>query len=757
MGFNRPLQEVIGAVRTVLQFGGEQVEVNRFTNRLYVSRKINIKQGVLNGLNFSLVLPIMQCSIVIGVWYGIKLMLYADDLESQYNIVFMILMSGIFVRQAAYLTVVFNVGFSAASDIINVIDKKQDIDNGISTVKILHKLSGNINFNKVCFQFQSTDEKAVLKGLSLNVKAGEIVALVGPSGGGSPPYYKGEISIDGIPLKEMNIGWFRTKIGIVNQEPHLFNTTIKENIKYGKENASEEEIIAVAKAVDAHNFILKLPQQYDTVVGEQGSLLSVGQKQRIAIARALIKNPAILLLDEATSALDNESETKILDFLTKADCGRTVITIAHRLSTVRTVDRIIGIKDGRVVEQGTPHELIEAKGLYYQLLQVLEEKEILRQEVGWFDEPAHNIGNLCSLMMIDAENVKKINSLLINNMWEVIIAFSSIPSFGKACTSAIRLVELFDRKPLNDSSDSAGIQLSTAIRPKIEFCDVGFSYPTTPTDKILNHFNLVIDRGEVVAFVGASGCGKTTCVQLLQRFYDPIDGKVTVNGYDVRSFNISFLRSLIGYVPQEPVLFSRSIGENVAYGNNERKVEIYEIIEAAKTANIHEFITSLQQGYDTLIGARGVELSGGQKQRVAIARALVKKSKILLLDEATSALDNDSEKAVQQSLGKVMKDRTCIIVAHRLSTIQNADKIVVFSQGKIVEIGSPQHHIKNKIKILLIMKMKVQNQQWTSLRSWVVSKKKKWKLQLENSNQSLLLHQIEKLMNELILMSNENL
>uniref|UniRef100_T1J8J6 ABC transporter domain-containing protein n=1 Tax=Strigamia maritima TaxID=126957 RepID=T1J8J6_STRMM len=164
------------------------------------------------------------------------------------------------------------------------------------------------------------------------------------------------------------------------------------------------------------------------------------------------------------------------------------------------------------------------------------------------------------------------------------------------------------------------------------------------------------------------------CVQLLQRFYDPIDGKVTLNGYDVRSFNISFLRSLIGYVVQEPVLFSRSIGENIAYGNNERRVEMYEIIEAAKTANIHEFITSLQQGYDTLIGARGVELSGGQKQRVAIARALVKNPKILLLDEATSALDNDSEKAVQQSLEKVMKDRTCIIVAHRLSTIQNADK-----------------------------------------------------------------------------------
>ncbi|GMP70104.1 hypothetical protein CsSME_00029103 [Camellia sinensis var. sinensis] len=218
--------------------------------------------------------------------------------------------------------------------------------------------------------------------------------------------------------------------------------------------------------------------------------------------------------------------------------------------------------------------------------------------------------------------------------------------------------------------------------------DVHFSYPLRPDVEILNGLNLMLKCGTVTALVGPSGAGKSTIVQLLARFYEPTKGYVTVGGEDVRTFDKSEWARVVSIVNQEPVLFSVSVGENIAYGLPDDYVSKDDVIKAAKAANAHGFVISLPQGYDTLVGERGGLLSGGQRQRVAIARALLKNAPILILDEATSALDAVSERLVQEALNHLMKGRTTLVIAHRLSTVQNADQIALCSDGKITELGT---------------------------------------------------------------------
>uniref|UniRef100_A0A5B7AF76 Putative Non-intrinsic ABC protein 8 isoform 1 n=1 Tax=Davidia involucrata TaxID=16924 RepID=A0A5B7AF76_DAVIN len=218
--------------------------------------------------------------------------------------------------------------------------------------------------------------------------------------------------------------------------------------------------------------------------------------------------------------------------------------------------------------------------------------------------------------------------------------------------------------------------------------DVHFSYPLRPDVEILNGLNLTLKCGTVTALVGPSGAGKSTIVQLLARFYEPTRGRITVAGEDVRTFDKSEWARVVSIVNQEPVLFSVSLGENIAYGLPDDYVSKDDIIKAAKAANAHDFIISLPQGYDTLVGERGGLLSGGQRQRVAIARALLKNAPILILDEATSALDAVSERLVQDALNHLMKGRTTLVIAHRLSTVQNAHQIALCSDGKIAELGT---------------------------------------------------------------------
>ncbi|RDY10753.1 ABC transporter B family member 28 [Mucuna pruriens] len=218
--------------------------------------------------------------------------------------------------------------------------------------------------------------------------------------------------------------------------------------------------------------------------------------------------------------------------------------------------------------------------------------------------------------------------------------------------------------------------------------DVYFSYPLRPDVEILSGLNLRLKCGTVTALVGPSGAGKSTVVQLLSRFYEPTRGSITVAGEDVRTFDKSEWARVVSIVNQEPVLFSVSVGENIAYGLPDEDVSKEDVIKAAKAANAHDFIISLPQGYDTLVGERGGLLSGGQRQRIAIARALLKNAPILILDEATSALDAVSERLVQDALNQLMKGRTTLVIAHRLSTVQNAYQIAVCSEGRIAELGS---------------------------------------------------------------------
>lgn len=267
------------------------------------------------------------------------------------------------------------------------------------------------------------------------------------------------------------------------------------------------------------------------------------------------------------------------------------------------------------------------------------------------------------------------------------LGFSSphVEAFATAKGAAQSVFSIIDRKSEVDPMSEHGLKPLEVIG-NIEFEGLHFHYPARPDVQILKGLTLSVKAGQTVALVGASGCGKSTLLQLMQRFYDPLNGLVKLDGRDLRGLNVGWLRAQIGVVGQEPVLFATTIGENIRYGNP--KATQKDIEDAARMANCHDFITKLPKGYDTLVGERGAQMSGGQKQRIAIARALVRNPKILLLDEATSALDPTSERRVQDALEMASKGRTTLVVSHRLSTVTNADKIVFVKDGAVAEEGT---------------------------------------------------------------------
>ncbi|XP_012946828.2 ATP-dependent translocase ABCB1 [Aplysia californica] len=897
-------------------------------------------------------------------------------------------------------TIVNAVG--AAGAVFKIIDQKPIIDSASDAGLKLSSISGHIRFRNVHFHYPSRPETKILQGINVEATPGQTIALVGASGCGKSTlvqlllrFYdpqQGQILIDNKEIRSLNVTWLRQHIGVVSQEPVLFNRTIAENIRYGRDGVSMEEIELACKKANAYDFIMKLPNTYETLVGQRGTQLSGGQKQRIAIARALVRDPKILLLDEATSALDNASESIVQDALDKARKGRTTIVIAHRLSTIRTADIIVGIHEGKDVEKGTHAQLMESKGIYYQLytnqtsaeidkdilssddehhttsrrlnehdskrtsrvkdtssrgdVKIDEEEEeedddgpanapvsrllkmnmkewpflllgciasfvigcsqpafaiifgeasmiysepiddqeheskkyslafvlvgctslvsyfiqgyamavsgealtrrirskmfrtMLRQDMTWFDHPKNNTGALTSRLAIDAariqgvtgtqmgfllmavsslsigvvaailyswrltlatllilpalmgagfvnmkrvagasleikealldagkaaveatENVRTVVALsrestfidivsdklsvvkessvngafnvgfmmgvsqAANFMFPAVIfgygaylveegvidtddimmvfsilffcgtllgsASALMPDMGKAKAAAKRVISLLDQVPEIDSlSSSREHQDSETLRGSINFTNVSFSYALRSEVEVFKSLSLTVEAGQTVALVGSSGCGKSTVISLLERFYNPKGGSIVLDRHSIQDVNKHWLRSQMGLVSQEPVLFDCSIAENIAYGDNTRTVTSDEIIKVARMANIHEFITALPQGYETKVGEKGTQLSGGQKQRIAIARALVRNPKILLLDEATSALDTESEKIVQEALINAREGRTCITIAHRLSTIQDADIIFVIDKGVVVEKGN---------------------------------------------------------------------
>ncbi|KIX00420.1 uncharacterized protein Z518_10559 [Rhinocladiella mackenziei CBS 650.93] len=833
----------------------------------------------------------------------------------------------------------------------------------------------------------------VINHLDLHFPARQVTAIVGPSGSGKStifnlierfyPPVSGRILLDGQDITTLNLKWYRQQLGLVGQEPILTGNTIYESICHGSsaipprqgidDEATKQSVISAAKAANAHDFIMGLPEGYSTKIGEAGVQLSGGQKQRIAIAQALIRHPTVLQLDEATSALDADSERLIKETIQLSAAERTLIIIAHRLSTIKHADNIIVLADGKLVEQGTHSELMARNGMYAslvkahqaeskekenavtyyesvddsgttspklshkqsfteQLYEVDNEKSsdtgergpstwtlvkltasfnrpeasymtlrlmfsilagccnpalafvlakaiavlslststmsklksdasfwslmmfvigwanllngvthgilfaycsekltyrarsqafrsMLSKDVDFFDDEKHQTGSLTRILSIEVQNLAGISGATLGTIlatttmlvaamaislavgWKVALvcgttipillgcgyyrvcmiaafaqrmhgAHQSSSAFASRAIFSIRAVASLTREEetsqeyeeqLLQQERKAGIsmlkssipfaaaksfvffcvtlafwyggtrlsppdlcsrlhQISAkakkaarvyhdllrplpgiesdatnchthqinSIQGSIEFRDVFFSYPSRPPHPVLENLSLSAEPGRFIALVGGSGCGKSTILSLLARLYDPNSGAVLVDGHDLRDLDVHHYRKQLSYVSQEPVLYQGTVRENLslAVEDEEWQAGEEELIQACKDANLYDFIVSLEDGFSTLVGARGVMLSGGQKQRLAIARALIRRPRILILDEATSALDSASEKSVQEALNKAARGRTTIAIAHRLSTIRHADKIMVIDHGRVVEKGT---------------------------------------------------------------------
>lgn len=1027
------VEQTIGSIRTVASFTGEKQAVTKYNQFLVNAYKSGVFEGLAAGLGLGTVMFIIFASYALAVWFGAKMILEKGYTGGTVlNVIIAVLTGSMSLGQASPCMSAFAAGQAAAFKMFETIHRKPEIDVSDTNGKILEDIQGEIELRDVYFSYPARPDEQIFSGFSLSIPSGTTAALVGQSGSGKSTvislierFYDplaGEVLIDGINLKEFQLRWIRGKIGLVSQEPVLFTSSIRDNIAYGKEGATIEEIRAAAELANASKFIDKLPQGLDTMVGEHGTQLSGGQKQRVAIARAILKDPRILLLDEATSALDAESERVVQEALDRIMVNRTTIIVAHRLSTVRNADMIGVIHRGKMVEKGSHTELLkDPEGAYSQLIRLQEVnkesenqatdsqdrpdgsiefgrqssqrmsflrsisrgssgpgnssrhsfsvsfglptglglpdnaiadaeaprsseqppevpirrlaylnkpeipvlllgtvaaivngtilpifgilissviktfyepphqlrkdsnfwaliflvlgvvsflafpartylfsvagckliqrvrsmcfEKVVHMEVGWFDQPEHSSGAIGARLSADAATIRALVgdalAQVVQNAASAIaglaIAFAAswqlafiilalIPLIGlngyvqikflkgfsadakmmyeeasqvandavgsirtvasfcaeekvmdlykkkcegpmrtgirqglvsgigfgvsffllfcvyalcfyagarlveagkttfgdvfrvffaltmatvgisqsssfspdssKAKSAAASIFTIVDRKSTIDPSDESGTKLEN-VKGEIELRHISFKYPTRPDIQIFRDLSLTIRSGKTVALVGESGSGKSTVIALLQRFYDPDSGHITLDGVDIQSLQLRWLRQQMGLVNQEPVLFNDTIRANIAYGKEGHTTEA-EVIAASELANAHKFISGLQQGYDTMVGERGIQLSGGQKQRVAIARAMVKSPKILLLDEATSALDAESERVVQDALDRVMVNRTTVVVAHRLSTIKGADVIAVVKNGVIVEKGKHETLINIK-------------------------------------------------------------
>ncbi|BBL20390.1 lipid A export permease/ATP-binding protein MsbA [Acinetobacter radioresistens] len=372
---NHVVQESVNGNAVVKGFGGETFEQERFYHHSNENLKRGLKMVIVQQMNSPIVQLIMAIAMSIIIWIALRPQVLGNTSAGEF--VAYITAAGLLAKPIKSLTDInekLQRGMAAAYSVFELLDMPEEKNTG----DLKPVLKGNIEFNQVNLTY--SDGSQAIYDFSLNVKAGETVALVGRSGAGKSSLVNllvrfqeissGKILLDGFDIQKIELTALRSQIAMVNQQVVLFNRSVRDNIAYGQlQGASEAEIIAAAKAAYAHDFIMSLPQGYDTILGAQGLNLSGGQRQRIAIARAILKNAPILILDEATSALDNESEHFIQKAFDKAMQERTTIVIAHRLSTIENADRIVVMDKGRIVEQGNHQELMQKHGAYYQLHQ----------------------------------------------------------------------------------------------------------------------------------------------------------------------------------------------------------------------------------------------------------------------------------------------------------------------------------------------------------------------------------------------------
>jgi subfamily B ATP-binding cassette protein MsbA len=376
------LQETISGVKVVKAFGMEEFENKKFQTQTWRYFKSLLKITRIRNLASPITEFLSVVAGVVIIWYGGMQVLELGRMRASEFLTFLIAVFQIMppVKELTSVNNRIQESTSAAKRVFEILDIEPDIKEAPNAIE-LKEFKDEIVFENVWFSYNGTKNgDFILKGINLKVKKGEILAIVGPSGAGKstlvdliPRFYdptEGRILIDGIDLRMIKIKSLRDKIGIVTQETILFNDTIRNNIAYGLEDCPIDKIIEAAKAANAHDFIMQLPNGYDTVIGERGMKLSGGQRQRISIARALLKNPPILILDEATSNLDAESEILVQEAIERLMQNRTVFVIAHRLSTIRNADRIIVIDNGRIVQEGKHEELIHQDGLYKKLYEM---------------------------------------------------------------------------------------------------------------------------------------------------------------------------------------------------------------------------------------------------------------------------------------------------------------------------------------------------------------------------------------------------